>query len=243
VLSGGGIKSAVAAARAAKEYQLVFVHINYGQASANRESEALDLLVDTLPGSRVVRVALPYLSQLRAAASEGAAPTKSETRGIVGTAMTAASVPPAVLRGLSPVLLSVGLQSALRFGAHRVVVGLTNTADASHLGLPGADAPPDSRREFLHAFNMMAEVLLQPKFDVRIEAPLMDLRYDEVVKLALRFRVPLDKTWTCERFGMQACGKCEACRARALAFGEAGIIDPGCAVSADSSPVKAGSQV
>ncbi len=239
VLSSGGIKSAVAAARLAKEHAVILLHVNYGQASAGRESTALDLFAGALPGSRVVRVALPYLSQLRAAAPEADAASPRETRGIVGTSITTGSTPPALLRGLAPVLFSVGVQSALRFSARHVVTGLTDQDDAPHLGLLVAESPPDSRREFIHAFNIMAEVLLRPKFSVRVEAPLIGLRYSEVVKLGVRFRVAMDKTWTCERFGAQPCGQCEPCKARARAFSEAGVTDPGYAASATAAPTAA----
>ncbi len=236
VLSGGGIKGAVAAARTAKEHETIFVHINYGQPSANREIAALDALAPTLPKSRVVRIALPYLSQLRAAAPDAPAPNAPrDTRGIVGTSISTSSVPPAVMRGLMPVFLSVGVQSALRFNSPKVVIGLTNTDDAAHLGLPVADSPPDTRREFLHAFNIMTEVLLRPRFAVQIEAPLIDLRYAEVIKLAQRWHVSLDKTWTCHRFGTHPCGVCDACAARTRAFGEAGLVDPAAAPPASAA--------
>ena len=236
VLSGGGVKSAVAAALTAREHEAILVHMNYGQPSANREAAALDSLAGALASARVVRIALPYLSQLRTAAADASAPAASrENRGIVGTSIPTSSIPPAVMRGLMPVFLSVGVQSALRFGAGKVVVGFTGLDDALHLGLPGAESGPDARREFLHAFNIMTEVLLRPKFAVEVEAPLIDLRYAEVIKLALRLRAPLDKTWTCQRFGTDPCGQCESCTARSRAFVEAELTDPGV-----SAPVPAG---
>ena len=123
-------------------------------------------------------------------------------------------------------MLSVGVQGALRVGSASVAIGLMRNCDATHLGLPGLESAADQRREFLHAFNIMLETALRPRAPVRIEAPLMDLSYAEVIQLAVRFRVPLEKTWTCDGIGPQACGQCDACKARSRAFAEAALLDP-----------------
>ncbi len=227
VLCGGGIKSAVAAARSARESEVVLLHLNYGQTSASREILALEALVPILRGAKILRLGLPHITQLRSGAADpsGATPSAA-SRGVVGTPVVTSTTSPAVLRGLMPVMLTVGVQSALRVGAQRVVIGLTRADEGAHLGLPDAAGGVDVRREFLHACDIMIETWLRPKFNVHIESPWIDLDYAEVIKLGQRFQIPFDKTWTCERSGPHSCGQCDPCRTRSRAFAEAGLMDP-----------------
>ena len=226
VMSGGGIKGATAAGRYAKDHDLILMHINYGQTAAAREISALESLAATFPRAKVLGIALPHLIQLRRSSAEAVA--QLGTRGAAGTTRKdpSSAVSPAVLRGLMPMVLSVGVQGALSVGSQAVVVGLTRTGDATHLGLPGLESGTDQRREFLHAYNIMLETALRPRSQMRLEAPLMELTYAEVIQLAVRFRVPLEKTWTCDGIGPQPCGQCDPCKARSRAFADAALVDP-----------------
>ena len=226
VMSGGGIKGAAAAGRYAKDHDLVLLHVNYGQVSATREISALESLAPTFPRAKVLRIALPHFIQLQRSPTETTAQPGSRARPPTGGTEPASGVSPAVLRGLMPMVLSVGVQGALRVGSPTVAIGLMRSCDATHLGLPGLESAADQRREFLHAFNIMLETALRPRAPVRLEAPLMDLTYAEVIQLAVRFRVPLEKTWTCDGIGPQACGQCDPCKARSQAFAAAALVDP-----------------
>jgi len=117
-------------------------------------------------------------------------------------------------------------------GAHRVVTGVSQTIDEAQRGAAPGEGRPDHRREFIHAFNIMSQTALTRRARVVIEAPLMDLTYPEVIRLAVRLQVPLEATWTCERGDPQPCGRCEPCVARSNAFASAAMTDPLPAASA-----------
>ena len=226
VLTGGGIKGAVAAARYAKEHELVLVHMNYGQASAVAEFKALAGLVGTFPKASAVALAFPHVGQLQRTADRSSPSTGSQSVVVGGTVESAAPLSPVVLRGLGPVLMAVGVQAALRAGSSMLVAGFSRHCDAAHLGMPSVHNQPNDPREFFHLFNLMTEAFLQPRSKLRIEVPLMDLTYAEVILAANRFQVPLDKTWTCDQPRRTPCGRCEPCKARERAFTEAGLTDP-----------------
>ena len=227
ILSGGGVKSAVAAARYAKDHELVFLHVNHGQPAAARECAAIDRLAQHWKNARVVRATLPHMSQLHSAG--GADARESDTRvsrGIVGSVSGIGTGTPVGAKGLLPVLCSLGLQAALGYRAVSVVLGLTRSDDAAHLGLSGIETHPDLRREFLHAFNIMSETLLRPRTAIKLEAPLVEIQYHEVMMLARRFQIPLEHTWTCAHAGSSPCLQCSFCRARSAACTQAGMADP-----------------
>jgi len=225
VLAGGGIKSAVAAAAAAStgEHELVLVHVDHGQASASAERSAVESLARSCQPSRLVRLDLPHFAELprQLSMTAGIVRSPEQNRGMVTTTGT-----PGALRGLMPMLLTMGLQCGQRVGATSVVTGLSRHGDASRVGMGGLEDRPDAMREFLHAFGIMMECILPTSSKVSVEAPLVDLTPVEILRLAHRFDVPLESTWTCEESGPSPCARCKPCEARCRAFDQVGRPDP-----------------
>ncbi len=249
-LVGGGIKGAVAAARYAASDDLVLLHVNFGQRSWSAEAKAVSALARSFPSARVMSVDLPHLYQFEDQVGEGAGVTSGAraagtATNVVSPAATSAALAPAgapvaitpggraeswapsptALLGLMSVLLSMGLQCALRVGASRVVVGLSRLNGSSGVGLPVIEGQPQRLREFLHSFNLAAEALPAQRSSVLIETPLMDTSYAEVVRLAFHFELPVGELWTCEDAGPKPCTRCEPCTRRARAFVEARSVD------------------
>lgn len=222
-MTGGGIKGAVAAARYASDHELLLVHADYGQPAAAAEASALRDLAGTLASSRVLPLTLPHVLEIDGRSAKAARRTQSEgDRGENGRAAPS----PAALRGLMPVLMSAGIQCAMRVGASTVVTGLSRSCDATHLGVGDRHNAAGRVCEFGHALNLMSESLAHGSSRIRVEAPLMEMTLPQIIKLARHFDVPLEKTWTCERPGPTPCGTCEPCKSRSRAFTEAALIDP-----------------
>ncbi|UCE58193.1 MAG: 7-cyano-7-deazaguanine synthase [Phycisphaerales bacterium] len=221
-LIGGGIKGAVAAARFAPSSELALVHVDFGQPSSETEANAASLLARSFPNARVIKLDLPHAARLdRMKERPAPRPGPRQSRAASTGAPSAAS-----LQGLMPVLLSVGVQCALRIGARRVVTGLVGQVDASHAGLTLVEGQPGRCREFIHAFNLMSEGLYPQRTSIHVEAPLIDLGYPEVVKLAFHFQLPVEDLWSCQRAGPRPCRRCRSCTTRARAFADARLDDP-----------------
>jgi 7-cyano-7-deazaguanine synthase len=227
ILTGGGIKGAVAAGRYAREHELVLLHIDHGQVAAPAQSKALAMLAAFWPNARLCSMVLPQLKHMPSAVRAGAGTVigNDPTRNKSDEASRLLTQ-----RGLLPTMLSLGAQTALRFGAGSLVVGISAQAAGDHIGLPGPDAGPDARRELLHAFDIMLEAALRPRTRIHIEAPLMDMTYAQMLKLGQRFEIPWDRTHSCEASAGVACTQCVSCRARSQAFLEATIRDPSVSV-------------
>ena len=82
---------------------------------------------------------------------------------------------------------------------------------------------PDCRPEYIAKVN---EVIKTHTNDIFVHAPIVYLTKADVVRLGEEVGVPWDKTWSCYRGGLNACGKCPSCEYRLLGFGQAGIKDP-----------------
>ena len=109
-----------------------------------------------------------------------------------------------------------------------VAVAYADSIGASHIfyGAHSSDEQfyPDCRREFYEAFEKAAK--LGTESDIQITAPYGTVQKSEIIKDAVKFGVPLEKTWSCYLEGPVHCGTCESCNNRKRAFSEAGIEDP-----------------
>jgi 7-cyano-7-deazaguanine synthase len=82
---------------------------------------------------------------------------------------------------------------------------------------------PDCRLEFLEAWEASAKLAANRK--VRVWAPLAGMRKGEIVSIGLHLHVPWADTWSCYEGGERPCQICNACRARARGFADAGVAD------------------
>ncbi len=227
ILSGGGIKSAVCAWRYAKDHELTLVHLSFGQAGSSAELNATAELSRELPHAKLIPLVLPHVTSLQHGGEHGASAVGAT--GVVGTPThnsDVSTLSPVMLAGIAPMILSVGVQVALRVGASTVVTGITQTAEGGHLGLAPPEPRHDNRREMIHGLAIAFDALLAAKTRVKIETPLMDLSYAEIVQLAVRFDLSLETCWTCCASGLSACNTCQQCKARSQAFTQARAVDP-----------------
>ena len=84
---------------------------------------------------------------------------------------------------------------------------------------------PDAAASFFSLLESLTNrALLSRK--VRIELPLAEWSKRQVLEHAVRWKVPLECTWSCYWDAPVPCGTCASCAERASAFTELGISDP-----------------
>ena len=123
-------------------------------------------------------------------------------------------VPPTYVPFRNTIMLAIAAGYAQSWGYTDIFYG-ANIIDYSGY--------PDCRPEYISQMN---DVVRTHTSDLIIHAPIVYLSKSDVVKLGERLSVPWDKTWSCYRGGMKACGKCPSCEYRLLGFDHAGIMDP-----------------
>ena len=225
VLTGGGIKGAVAAGRYAPDHDVLLVHADFGQPSARAEAMAVQSLSATWPHCRCVKVKLTHALEPERVIAES-----DQGCGVVSTVNPIVPSPGA-LRGVLPILLSIGLQNALCKGARTIVTGLSRFCPAEHLGLTETQRTSPQFHELLQTFDVFAEILSHASQRVRVEAPLMELGEVDIVKLGHRLNVPFVATHSCHGGAAGACGRCHGCMRRTATFVGAGLLDPALAIA------------
>ncbi len=89
---------------------------------------------------------------------------------------------------------------------------------------------PDTRREFVDAFELAANLgsgrVFEGRSVVRVHAPFVDKPKWSIIEWGVKHGMDYSITWSCYRGGERPCGRCPACKARLRAFMAAGVEDP-----------------
>jgi len=206
-LVSGGPDSAVAAAIAKHEgYELYCLTFNYGQI-ATKELESAKKIAKALGAKKHRIVDITFLKDLY---GPGVTALLDENMPMPKGFEQSVIVP-----FRNGILLSIAAGYAMAIGA-----------DVIFYGAQGDDAKfyPDCRQGFVSAISRAISSGTESKLTVR--NPLGDKTKAEVIKLAVKFGVPLKLTWSCYLNLKTHCGRCESCRNRRRAFEEADVKDP-----------------
>jgi len=204
VLLSGGIDSATALYLIKEETDDVYsLNMIYTQCY-DSEAEASKKLAAAANVKEHVTIYLPFFKDL-------------ETRYHPTPSLEISS---AYVPARNIVFYGVAAAYAETIGADEIVFG-SNSDDAREL--------PDAKPEFIQLMNELISTgtrFGREGSEVRIVNPLIDYDKTEVLRLALKLKVPLELTWSCYEDLPVPCGKCRGCRTRQRAFDAVGITDP-----------------
>lgn len=215
VLLSGGLDSATCLYWAkAKGYRLEALAFDYGQRHRRELRCARRLARDAGARFTLQRIALPWLKA--SSLVDVGRPLPEVRLSRIGKG----GIPSTYVPGRNTIFVALGLSLADAVGAEIVVVG-ANALDYSGY--------PDCRPEFYRAFQAVARRGTRRGAQgrkLRIETPLIRRDKAGIVRMAVRYGVPLADTWSCYRGGVSPCGRCDSCKLRAKGFALAGKKDP-----------------
>jgi 7-cyano-7-deazaguanine synthase len=86
----------------------------------------------------------------------------------------------------------------------------------------------DASRDYIEKLNALFKegCLLCNGQAYKILLPLSEMNRKEIIRLAIRLKIPIEQTWSCHREGDVHCGRCYACKQRLEAFDSLGLKDP-----------------
>jgi len=213
ILLSGGLDSTTCLAMAQSQgYDCYALSFRYGQKHSS-ELNAAKLIAKTseVKLHKIIDLDLGSFGG-SALTDETLAVPEGETSGIPITYVPARNT----------VFLSVALAWAEVLEADAIFVGV-NAVDYSGY--------PDCRPEYIEAFQKMADLATKAGIDgkgVKIKTPLLHLSKVEIIKKGYELGVDYSKTVSCYQADKngKACGVCDSCRIRQLAFENASVDDP-----------------
>jgi len=132
----------------------------------------------------------------------------------------ASGIPSTYVPSRNIIFLTIASAIAESRGVRSVFIA-TNAVDFSGY--------PDCTPEFIESFQKTLDIGTRAGREgrgVRVEAPILHKSKAEIVREAVRLKVPLELTWSCYKGGRKACGTCDSCLLRLEGFREAGLEDP-----------------
>jgi 7-cyano-7-deazaguanine synthase len=107
-------------------------------------------------------------------------------------------------------------------------VAAAEEAEVVAIGVHGGDhfIYPDCRPDFIESFERMERLSLGESSNVKLYAPFLNLRKENIVEIGAELGVPFSETWSCYKGGEYHCGTCGTCVERKEAFELAGVEDP-----------------
>lgn len=211
VLVSGGMDSCVAAAMVAERYELLFLHLNYGQRTEGRELRAFHDLAEHFRARERLAVPVSHLSRI------GGSSLTDRSVPLEPADLDRRWIPSTYVPFRNTGMLAVAVSWAEVTGAAAVVIGAVEEDSSGY---------PDCRREFFRAFQTVVDLGTRPEADIRIETPVIGMTKAEIVRKGVALGAPFHLTWSCYQHEEVACGVCDSCALRLRGFAEAGVADP-----------------
>ena len=211
VCLSGGMDSCVTAAIAAQDHRLAALHARYGQRTERKEQSCFEALAEHFGAEQRLVVDFPHLKAI------GGSSLTDRALAVREGDPEPDRIPTSYVPFRNAHLLSAATAWGEVLGAEAIYIGAVWEDSSGY---------PDCRPEFYQAFQLLIERGTRPETRLRIVTPVIGMTKAEIVRRGLALRAPFEKTWSCYQADEAACGRCESCRLRLRAFGDAGATDP-----------------
>jgi len=209
-MSGGMDSTLVAYIMRSRGYEIVALHFNYGQRTADKELESYRSICHDLEVSEKYEIDLDFFKTIGASAL-------TDHSIDVPTGGIEVGVPITYVPFRNGIFLSIATAIAEKEGCSSIAIGVVEEDSSGY---------PDCRESFIDAFTKAANLGTKETTNISIEMPLVRLQKSQIVQEALILGAPLHLTWSCYQSEDKACGVCDSCRLRLRGFERAGVIDP-----------------
>lgn len=211
VAVSGGMDSCVTAAIAAEEYDLAFVHINYGQRTEARELKSYINIADFYNIKDRLVIDFRHLAKI------GGSSLTDKNIEVSDADLLSKEIPSSYVPFRNANILSACVSYAEVLNASAVFIGAVYEDSSGY---------PDCRPEFFNAYEKMIDLGTKPSTRIFILTPIIHFSKVEIVKKGIELKAPLNLTWSCYKNENEACGVCDSCALRLRGFQTAGYEDP-----------------
>ncbi len=211
ILVSGGMDSLVTVAIASVQYDLAFLHINYGQKTEKREMKAFNDIADYYNVHERLVVNIEYLAQI------GGSSLTDSSIEVTTADLNHNGIPTSYVPFRNANILSIATSWAEVIGASKIFIGAVEEDSSGY---------PDCREVFYNAFNKVIELGTKPETNITIETPIIHLKKFEIIKKGAKLNAPFDLSWSCYKNEDKACGECDSCALRLRGFQLAELEDP-----------------
>jgi 7-cyano-7-deazaguanine synthase len=211
LLSGGMDSSTLAYLAKSEGYDILALHMNYGQRTETKERACAQKIARLLQVQDFIEVDIGYL------AKAGASGLTDRTIAVEDFDPARVHMPSTYVPFRNANLLSIATTYSEAKGADAIFIGVQSLDYSGY---------PDCRPQFIDAFQRVIDLGTKDTTHITVQAPFVHLTKTDILKLGLNLGVPYEHTWSCYRNDSKACGTCGSCHFRREAFAAVGIADP-----------------
>jgi 7-cyano-7-deazaguanine synthase len=211
VLLSGGLDSCVTAALANPNYEMAFLHVNYGQRTARRELKSFTDIADHYKVKKRLLANCNYLKTI------GGSSLVDPSIPIEGSILNSDTIPSTYVPFRNTHLIAIATSWAETIRAQAIFIGAVEQDSSGY---------PDCRKGYFTIFEKLIEEGTRPETHIALKTPIITMKKSEIIKKGLELKAPLHLTWSCYQKSRKACGMCESCMLRLRGFHEAGVEDP-----------------
>jgi len=211
LLSGGMDSSTLAYVAKSRGYEILALHVNYGQRTERKELISAKKIASLLNAEAFVEISLDYFAKF------GESSLTDEKIAVEEYDPKRELMPNTYVPFRNANFLSI----ATSFAEAR-------EADAIFIGVQSLDYSgyPDCRPQFIEAFQRVIDLGTKDTTKITLFTPFITMTKTDILHEGLKLGVPYELTWSCYRNEGKACGTCGSCHFRKEAFAAVGKQDP-----------------
>jgi 7-cyano-7-deazaguanine synthase len=211
LLSGGMDSSTLAYVAKSRGYDILALHLNYGQRTERKERACAKKIAGLLNVEAFIEISLNYFTRF------GASSLTDEKIAVEGYNPERLHMPNTYVPFRNANLLSIATSFAESRGADAIFIGVQSLDYSGY---------PDCRPQFIEAFQEVIDLGTKDTTKITLFAPFIAMTKTDILKEGLKLGVPYEHTWSCYRNERKACGTCGSCHFRKEAFAAVGREDP-----------------
>ena len=210
LLSGGMDSSTLAYLARSRGYEILALHLNYGQRTERKERLCAKKIASLLNAKAFVEINLEYFARF------GTSSLTDEKIVVEEYDPDREQIPNTYVPFRNANLLSIATSFAEAQGADAIFIGVQSLDYSGY---------PDCRPQFIEAFQKVIDLGTKDTTKITLFAPFITMTKTDILKEGLKLGVPYEHTWSCYRNEVKACGTCGSCHFRKEAFAAIGRQD------------------
>jgi len=211
LLSGGMDSSTLAYVAKDKGYEILALHLNYGQRTERKELACAKKIASLLDAKDFLELDVGYFTRF------GASSLTDTSIAVEEFDPARAHVPNTYVPFRNANLLSIATSFAEAKEADAIFIGVQSLDYSGY---------PDCRPAFIEAFQNVINLGTKDTTEITLFTPFIRMTKTDILREGMRLGVPYEHTWSCYRNEGKACGTCGSCHFRQEAFAALGKKDP-----------------
>jgi 7-cyano-7-deazaguanine synthase len=211
LLSGGMDSSTLAYVAKSRGYDILALHLNYGQRTERKELACARKIAELLNAKEFIEIYLDYFVKF------GASSLTDKKIAVETYDSRRVHMPNTYVPFRNANLLSIATSFAEARAADAIFIGVQSLDYSGY---------PDCRPKFIEAFQKVIDLGTKNATKIMLFSPFISMTKADILKEGLKLGVPYEHTWSCYRNEEKACGTCGSCHFRKEAFAVIGWQDP-----------------